>query len=376
MPKKWWFIVALVILGSVRLALPSIVKWKANQTLQELPSYKGHVGGVHLAMWRGACVLRDVEIEHKDGDFGLTIQKLSMNASWLHLLKRTWVGDIEVISPRLRILVKTPAKAPQEAVEKAKDLNQDVKEKTGKSLPDLLATLIPFKIRTFKLSDGTIRLQDHSLRLRTLLDKDKGTSAKDEAGSDEERTKEARISHLKIEARNLTNRAQLSSASFANVEASARLMNQGEFKLWLQLDPNAATPTFDLKTVVNNVELTEFNPMFRWQWGIDVKKGSFTMLSEANAKEGGFKGYVKPFIQDLEFLDAEQDKKKSLGKKIKEAIVDAASAILKNKDSKNIASRIPFEGRYDDPDPGIWEAVLTVLRNAFIQALSPHFERD
>jgi hypothetical protein len=100
------------------------------------------------------------------------------------------------------------------------------------------------------------------------------------------------------------------------------------------------------------------------------------MYLEAHAAEGRFKGYVKPFFHDVEMHDAEQDKNKGLGKKIKEAVVDIVTGLFENSDTENVASRIPFEGQFGSPDPGVWEAVITVLRNGFIEALKPGLDRS
>ena len=144
----------------------------------------------------------------------------------------------------------------------------------------------------------------------------------------------------------------------------------------LKINPIAKHPTFNMDTSVTDVDLVEFNPLLRWQWGVDVHKGLFAMFVEAEAKEGGFRGYVKPFIHDLDMVDERQDRDKSLGKKIKEAVVGAVATVFKNPKTENVASKVPFEGRFDRPDVGTWEAVATILHNALIKALSPNIERS
>jgi hypothetical protein len=85
---------------------------------------------------------------------------------------------------------------------------------------------------------------------------------------------------------------------------------------------------------------------------------------------------VKPFLHDVEVLDSEQDKKKSLGTKIKEALADFFADVLENPDTENVATRVPFEGKFDDPKIGLWGAVAAVLRNAFVRALSPRLDNS
>ena len=86
------------------------------------------------------------------------------------------------------------------------------------------------------------------------------------------------------------------------------------------------------------------------------------MFAEAKAAHhGGFKGYIKPFIHDLKMHSEKADARKGLGARIKEAVIDVTAAILKNSKTKNVANRIPFEGRFENPHAGIWEAVVTIL---------------
>jgi hypothetical protein len=372
---RWLLIGFLGVLAAVRVALPEIVKWRANKLLRELEDYKGHINGVHLALWRGTAVLQDVEFEHKEGDFTLTLPKTAMSISWPQLFRGRVVGDLLIDSPRARVLVKKPAKAPGEITEKTQDAKAAIEKKTGKSLPDLLASLVPFRVREFEIKEGSFRIQEIRQDVDALQEKDKDLPPGAPEAQQKEKALEARLTHVHLIVRNLTNAAQLTGTSYASGSASAQVMDQGRISLELQLNPVAKTPAFSLGFTATEINLAELNPLFRWQWGVDVTQGTFAMFMEAEAAGGGFKGYLKPFIQDLQMHDETQDPDKKLGARIKEAIVSIAAGILKNKESKNVASRIPFEGRFDDPEVGMWEAVVNVLRHAFIKALSPGLDR-
>ena len=57
-----------------------------------------------------------------------------------------------------------------------------------------------------------------------------------------------------------------------------------------------------------------------------------------------------------------------------ETIVGAGTGLLKNKSKDQLAAKIPYGGRFDDPDVNIWSTIGSVLKNAFIKALLPDIE--
>jgi hypothetical protein len=366
-------LILVVVLVAVRVTLPVVVRHQVNNKLAALPDYRGHVDDVDLALWRGAVSLQDLTVEHKVGDFALTIKDLDVNISWPDLVKKHLVADVTVESPRARILVEKPSKAAREAKEKAKDVQKDVEAKTGKSLPDLLAGMMPFDVREFRINDGTVRIQEKAgqdLQQEQARDKDKS----EEENKAKEKELEARATNIDVVVRNVTNSASLTGSPNATGKVTAQIMDEGRLKMDLKMNPVAEQPQFDLNMDMTRVDLTELNPLLRWQMGMDVTRGTFAMFMEAAAKGGQFKGYVKPFVHDLKMLGSKADKK-NFGTKVKEAVVGAVATVLKNQKTENVAAKVPFEGRFDDPQVGIWQAVATVLRNGFIRALQPRLDQ-
>jgi hypothetical protein len=369
--KKWLIVVAVLLLA-VRIALPYVIRDRVNKTLATMPEYTGQVDRVHLALLRGAVVLKDLKIKHKKNDFSLVIPDLDMDVSWLQLIKKHLVADVYVMSPRFRVLVPKPLKAAEKAKEKAKAVEKTVEAKTGKSLPDTLADMMPFNVANFHLNDGTIRIQQIDSDIDKKAEKDKDA----DEGNEQEEALEARATHLQVDVQNLTNSAKLAGTSTATGKVTAKIMKEGDLKLDLKLNPTAEHPTFDVNMALTQVNLVELNPLFRWQWDIDLTRGYFAMFMEAAAKDGGFKGYVKPFLHDLRVTGSKKDEDKKLGAKLKEAVVEVVAGLMENDKTENVATRVPFEGKFEDPAVGVWQAVLTVLRNAFVKALSPRLDRS
>ena len=50
-------------------------------------------------------------------------------------------------------------------------------------------------------------------------------------------------------------------------------------------------------------------------------------------------------------------------------MVKFVAAIIRNSPKDRIATRMEFEGRYDNPELNIWTAISSYLRNWIIQAI-------
>jgi hypothetical protein len=133
--------------------------------------------------------------------------------------------------------------------------------------------------------------------------------------------------------------------------------------------------TFDMNTELKNVNLVLLNDFLKAYGDFDVNKGTFGLYSEMAAKEGKFKGYVKPIIKDLDVVGP-QDRKDNFMNKVWEQVVGAAGVILRNQRKDQVASKIELQGNFKDPKTNTLNAVWEVLRNAFVQALVPSVDHE
>jgi hypothetical protein len=99
------------------------------------------------------------------------------------------------------------------------------------------------------------------------------------------------------------------------------------------------------------------------------------MYTEVAAKEGKFTGYVKPVIKDLDVLGKE-DRDDNIFRKMWEAFTGFAGKVFENKKEDQVATKIPFEGRLDNPQADVWETVINVLQNAFVRAIQPSIDHE
>ena len=83
-------------------------------------------------------------------------------------------------------------------------------------------------------------------------------------------------------------------------------------------------PDFDVNLSVENTDLRTMNDVLRAYGKFDVAAGTFSLFSEIDVKNNRIEGYVKPLFSNLDIYDPEQDREKSLGRKLYEKVVEGA----------------------------------------------------
>jgi hypothetical protein len=64
----------------------------------------------------------------------------------------------------------------------------------------------------------------------------------------------------------------------------------------------------------------------------------------------------------------------TFGEKFKGLFAEVISKIFKNHEKKSVASKIEFEGEFEQPKVRTFAAVGFAFRHAFVQALAPKIE--
>ena len=143
----------------------------------------------------------------------------------------------------------------------------------------------------------------------------------------------------------------------------------------MNLNALAENATFDLNAELKNTNLVLLNDFIKANGNFTIEKGVIAVYTEIAAKNGKFKGYVKPIIKELSVLGPE-DKNESFFQKIWESIVGTVGTVLKNQEKDQLASKIPIEGNFKNPESNTLQAVVEVLENAFVQALVPRIDHE
>ena len=167
---------------------------------------------------------------------------------------------------------------------------------------------------------------------------------------------------------------QLSEGT-AIVRLRGMFMGSGATQLDGAFRPETKSPDFDLNLRIWKTQVKSMNDLLRAHGGMDVVSGVFSVFTQMTVKNGSIDGYLKPLFKDVEAYDPAQDRDKGLLKKIYEKLINAASTVLKNTPRGEVATKADLSGPVDNPQMSTWETVVTLIRNAFFEAVLPGFEK-
>lgn len=338
--RKW--LVALAVIAAVliglRLALAPVLLHFANRKLDQIPEYRGHVGGVELALLRGAYQIKDVSLRKVQGASTVPFfaaDLVDLSVEWGALLHGRFVGEIEVRGPRLNFVVAHSRKASQTGIDS--------------SWEDRSKELFPLQINRFHIDDGEIHFRD--------LTRDPKV--------------DVHVDHIDALATGLTTRPKGGEALPAIFQATGRAMDHARLRLDIKLDPWARYPTFDMDGELTDLRLPTLNDFLKAYAKVDAEGGTFSLYTEMAADSGRFKGYVKPILKDVKIFSPGKKDEGGALESAWQALVGGVEELLENKKEDQLATQVPLAGRFSNPSAGIWASVGYLLRNGFIRALSP-----
>ena len=342
-------ILLITALVTLRLALPTIVQHYVNNKLDELPEYDGRIGDVDIHLIRGAYSIDDVDIEKTTGSVPMpffSARTVDLSMEWREIFQGALVGEIQVLGCSLNFV-----KGENE---------EDSQTSIDNSWLKIVEDLFPFRINRFTIREGAIWFHDL------------GTEPK----------VDVYLTNLVAVCTNLYNTRDLATELPADFRARGTTLGGGLLELHVKLDPLADEPMFDLELGLTEVNLVALNEMLEAYGRFNVKRGTFEAFAEIAGSEGTFDGYVKPFFEDLNVFELEQDAKNP-AKLIWQAIVAGAVKVFKNHPQDQVATKVPVSGTFEKTDIEIWTTIVNVLRNAFFEAFKARvddsinlFERD
>jgi hypothetical protein len=161
----------------------------------------------------------------------------------------------------------------------------------------------------------------------------------------------------------------------ATAALTGRFMGSGVTTVRATFRPEIKGPDFEVDARIENTDLRTMNDLLRAHADVDVVSGVFSVYSELRVKNGRVDGYVKPLFHDLNVYSEGQDEDKSFGQKLKEKAADLVGTVLKNRPRDEVATVTPISGPLDNPEAGTWQTLIGLVRNAFVRAILPGFER-
>lgn len=353
MPRRWLIgaVLLVAVLVAARAAAPIFIRRAVNDALAGLPGYEAHIGDVDLALWRGAYAIDDLVIARVGGSSEpfVDIPTLDLSMSWRALFfEHALVGEIAAQRPRLTLM---GGEGPTQLGPRGVDWRARVER------------LFPFRLNRLEINDGTVRYRDPGA-LRP------GKPAKLE---------DLTLSHLFGTVENLTNSLDLDDPLPARAFFVATAFDSGAVRIHADFDPWARHPTFNLDAAARNIPLTRFNGYSDEYGKFDFESGTLSVFTEVAAAKGKFKGYVKPLLKDVAIADPPgkpgADAREPWWRKAWELIVGGASEVVENQPVEQVATKIPFAGRFDDAKVGVLDAAGQLLINAFVRALRPNIDQ-
>ena len=328
---------AVVVLGT---GVPPLLAWLANFALRRIPSIRGKVRRARISFLTPGLVLSGVSLVARDFPGNrIEVGNIALNSQWKHLLRGALVATLSVNAPQVLVNANTLGST------------HAGKGKEKKPSPDK-AGIPPWQERLtrlprFKIS---ILLINGAIRIISMHG---------------ETAREVFVDRLNLRAEDITNSMSLAPTLMARLNADARLLSSGSFRLQAQGYPLAKVPTFNLDLSSSGVDLSVLRGLIQKVAEIDVRHGTADLYVEAAAADGYVSGYVKPIFDHLEL---EAPAHSSFFTRVKAAATKSFAWLLTNKRRDRIATRLDFEGAIDDPDLDIIDAVLRFVRNAFSTA--------
>jgi hypothetical protein len=180
------------------------------------------------------------------------------------------------------------------------------------------------------------------------------------------------FSNADFELTNLSSRAEDGPA-----RASLRgaFMGSGSANGSATFYPEGKHSNFEMKLAIRDTQLKSLNDLLRAKGKFDVTEGTASLFYEIRVRDGRITGYVKPLFRGIKVYDSEQDKHKNVFRKMYEGIVGGIAKMLENRKGE-VATVTNLDGSVDDPKANTLQVIGGLLKNAFVKAILPGFQRE
>lgn len=346
-----WPLGALMILVllvlTAQLVMPWLIRDYLNDKLADMGDYRGHVGDIDLAWWRGAYRINDLTIVKTTGAVPVPLLEaplIDLSVSWPALWREhAVVAEVFFERPQLNF------------VDGGED-EQASQTGAGTDWRDQLNKLLPITLNELRVIDGRICFHNFT------------TNPKVELSADQ----------VNASLYNLTNVGDEPGDRVAHFEGYAMLLEQAPLEAEATFDPFEQFEDFELRLRARDIDLTRFNDFARAYGGFDFKRGNGDLVIEARADNAQLSGYIKPLLRNVDVFDWEQDvedEDKGVLRSLWEALVGGSETLLKNQRRDQFATRVELSGNVHDQQTSALQAFIAILRNGFVEAFTPRYER-
>jgi len=341
--KRWWFWLIIVVATAFIIVHTYLAIWVrdyVNRKLSEIPGYRAHVAAVTLHLWRGAYQIHNIDIKKTSGKVPVpffSAPLVDLSVQWHALIfEHAAVGNIEIQRAKMNLVNGPTPETRQTEVDAP--WAQKIKQ------------LFPLKFNRFAVHDGEIHYRDFT----------------------REPSVDVPFDRVQMVGTNLTNSKKLSKSLIADIRIEGRPLRAGDARAQISLDPYAPRPTFAFNLEVKELPVVKLNDFAQAHGGFTFKEGTFKMAMEANAKNGSYQGYVEPVFDHMIIFN--EQSAENPAKFVWEAILGALTEIVRNHPKDRFATKVPFSGTFERPQPDIFATIFNAFRNAFVQAFEGKLE--
>ncbi len=343
--RNWGKITLLsivVLLVIARLMLPYFVTKYVNKVLADLDGYTGKIDDVDIALIRGAYVIQGLQLDKTGGKVPVPFVKceaIDLSVEWRALLHLEVKAEVE-----LEKLVLNFVAGP------TKETSQSGKEADW---TEALDKLLPIQVNRFAINNGTITYKDFHTDPKANLF----------------------LNDLQVVATNLSNIVDKQKALPSSLYVSANSIGNGNLLITGGLNVLKKIPDADLNVKFTDVDLTSLNAFTKAYAKFDFEEGQLSLFSEMALADGKIDGYVKPILNKVKVLKWSEEDEPALNK-LWQGFVGVTEDVLKNHKKDQFATKVDIHGSLNKTETDVWDAVINILRNGFIEAFQKQLDES
>lgn len=327
--------VALMVL---RLLLPGWVRHYLNQRIEQMGAYHGSMADIDLHIWRGSYTIHNLRIDKAGAPLEepfLNAPRTEIAVSYSALLHGRFRGKVDFFDATVNFI----------------DGKTEGERQTGRGVnwSNELNILIPAELDEVRVHNGTVTFRNFVSSPRVDLS----------------------MNNVNSDVENLSKQESGDGSRVAQLHATATILGDAPMEANANFDPVHRLGDFHYNIRVTHIQLVRANALARAYTGLDFADGTGDFTMELQAKNGDLEGYAEPVFKNLKMFswkkDVEEEKKGPI-KLLYEAAAQGVVSILKNPSDDQIVTKVPISGRIGDSQFGEGDAILEVIRKAFLQA--------
>lgn len=172
---------------------------------------------------------------------------------------------------------------------------------------------------------------------------------------------------LQIEVENFSTRRIASGGLPTMITARGRIGRDGQVALFATINPWSGELDFAGRAQVTNLRVEELATLIEQSADVRPTGGKLSIFIEFSVHDGVITGQVKPFISSLSIAPSDSTFTDHLKTWFARGAYEVLSVEVDGRE--RAATSFPLRGTIRQPEPAVWDALVGVLENAFIEAV-------